>query len=997
MLAFADALKLVAHRARMMADLCEPSASGMLAVNAPAERVEEILRSRADLAGLAVACQNSTGDCVAAGPLHQIDTLRAHLKEKALAKCVKLDVPYGYHSVAMDPILSPLTALAATVKISAPKIPTGSNVLGRIIGAGDITPEYFAQHARQTVRFAEEVQQIAQLPGFAGSVRYIEIGPQPVSLPMVRTTLGTLAAAGVAEFLPSMHRAKDAWTSLSESLAGLFLTGFPAQWREVFAGSHARCADLPAYPFEGKDFWVSYKEPATIPAAPLEPPRVPDSMPTGYALLAACIQLPGEGVDGIFETPIAQLAVLINGHQVGGAALCPASVYHELAMSAAAFGVHATAAALNTLSAVKYPHPLVYDPAAPRRTVRVTLRLDSLTGDSSFTIGSYTDDPATSQLHCAGELKQSPRAGIERRFGRRALKLDRLKRAIFAIDGFCGPETIHTRMLYEVIFPRVVSYSPPYQTIKSMTIDQTGTEGFAVVQMPAGSVGVGGGKYVVHPMFMDTLLHAAGFIANSAVTAEDACICNEVGQAKILYDEIDYADTFGVFCSIVYLVAESAYSADAYAVNSAGKIVGAVKGMSFKKVKLAKFRSHLAHTLGRPAATAAAGRGSGDTPARISPPTHKPAHISAPAAANISGQVARCIADVCGVQIETVTSATEMGALGVDSLMIFEIADRLKATFPHVSIDSSELAACRTVQDLEAIVSNRMPSPPPLPLPLDAPAAAADTPPPSPPYAEPTVLDVKGFLETILGVAAHDMHADTGLDSLGLDSLTSIEVLHALKQSIGIAIAPDAFGLCKTIRDFEVLIATLIPPPSPPNSNTAEMQKMLQMTSNPVALHARAGSDAAPLFLIHDGSGLCTHYMRLAPCGRSTWGIYNPRFFTTQQWAGGLCEMAASYVREIQQTSPGPYILGGMSSPSPLTHLTQLTRSRLVLRRRCCLRGRAPAPQRRHLRLRCRPDRLPAATQPPGSPTGRHRCCLTTDTHRLNNTRPSRSPRARPV
>lgn len=920
MLTFADALKLVAHRARMMADLCAPSESGMLAVNASVERVEEILRSRTDLAGLVVACQNSTGDCVAAGPLQQIDALRAHLKEKALARCVKLDVPYGYHSAAMDPILGPLTALAATVKISVPTIPIGSNVLGRIIGAGDINPEYFAQHARQTVRFVEEVQQIAQLPGFAGSVRYVEIGPQPVSLPMVRTTLGTLAA----EFLPSMHRTKDAWTSLSESLTGLFLAGFPAQWREVFAGSHARCTDLPAYPFEGKDFWVSYKEPAAIPAiTPPESPRAPDSMPTGYALLAACIQLPGEGVDGIFETPIAQLAVLIDGHRVGGAALCPASVYHELAMSAAAFGVHATAAALNTLSAVKYPHPLVYDPAAPRRTVRVTLRLDSLTGDSSFTIGSYTDNPAASQLHCAGELKQSPRAGIELRFRRRALKLDRLKRAIFATDGFCGPETIHTRMLYEVVFPRVVSYSPLYQTVKSITIDQTGTEGFAVVQMPAGSVG-GGGKYVVHPMFMDTLLHAAGFIANSAVTAEDACICNEVGQAKILYDEIDYADTFGVFCSIVYLAAESTYSADAYAVNSAGKIVGAVKGMNFKKVKLAKFRSHLAHTLGRPAAAAAAaGRGSGDISARISPPTHKPAHISAPAAASISGQVARCIADVCGVQIETVKSATEMSALGVDSLMIFEIADRLKATFPHVSIDSSELTACCTVQDLEAIISNRMPLPPPLPPVLDAPVAAADTPPPSPPYAEPTVLDVKGFLETILGVAAHDMHSDTGLDSLGLDSLTSIEVLHALKQSIGIAIAPDAFGLCKTIRDFEVLIATLIPPPSvppppPPSSNTAEMQKMLQMTSNPVALHTRAGSDAAPLFLIHDGSGLCTHYMRLAPCGRSAWGIYNPRFFTTQQWAGGLCEMAASYVREIQQTSPGPYILGGMSPPLPL-------------------------------------------------------------------------------
>lgn len=897
-----------------MADLCKPSASGMLAVNAPPENVEEILRSRTDLSGLTIACRNSTADCVVAGVLEQIDMLRAHLKEHSIAKCVKLDVPYGFHSAAMDPILEPLTALAETIKISAPKIATGSNVLGRIIGAADIDAGYFAQHARQTVRFAEEVQQIASLPGFSGAVRYIEIGPHPICLPMVRATLRSLASS--AEFIPSMHKSKDPWVSLSESLAGLFLSGFPAKWREVFAGSLAKCIDLPSYPFEGKEFWVKYKEhaqPSAIggSASASPPPPPPNSMPTGYAMLASCVQLPGQGLDGIFETPISQLAPSITGHRVGGAALCPASVYHELAMSAAAFGVHATTAALNTLSKVRYSHPLVYEDGATK-TVRVTLKLDGLTGDSSFTIASYAGHPDTAQLHCSGELKQSPRAGIERKFNRRSLKLDRKKIAIFASNGFRGPETIHTRMLYEVVFPRVVSYSKQYQTIKSMTIDQTGTEGFAVVQMPAGDKS---GRYVVHPVFMDTLLHAAGFIANSAVTAEDACICNEVEQAKILYDEINYDDTFGVFCSIVYLSKESTYIADACAVNPAGKIVGAIKGMSFKKVKLAKFRSHLAHTLGDKSASTST---STSTQRAAAP------QITAVPAVDTVRQISRCIADVCGVGIDTITSSTEMAALGVDSLMIFEIADKLKATFTQVSIESSELTACNTVKDLEDIISTRMPAP--IPAAVAVAVAVVDTPPPSPPSSEPTILDVKGFLETILGVSAHDMHASTHLESLGLDSLTSIEILHALKQSIGIDISPDVFSECQTIQDFESLIARLIPPPSIAPSlpavaatpDIAEMKKMLQMTSNPVSLHTRVGT-SAPLFLIHDGSGLCTHYQRLTPCERSVWALYNPRFFDTEQWAGGLPEMAATYVRDIQLTSPGPYILGGTYPPPPTT------------------------------------------------------------------------------
>lgn len=893
----------------MMADLCKPAASGMLAVNAPPEKVEEILKSRSDLPDLAVACRNSTADCVVAGAVEQVDILRAHLKENSIAKCIKLDVPYGYHSAAMDPILEPLTALAGSIKISAPKIITGSNVLGKIISGSDIGAEYFARHARETVRFAEEIQQITSLPEFSGAVRYIEIGPHPISLPMVRSTLGS--EASTAEFIPSMHKTKDPWVTLSDSLAGLFLSGFPAKWREVYAGSLAKCVDIPSYPFEDKEFWINYKEHTQVAAVKETAPAQSGGMSTGYTMLASCVQLPSEGVDGIFETPISQLASFITGHQVGGAALCPASVYHELAMSSAAFGVHGTTAALHTLSKVKYSHPLVYEDGS-NKIVRVTLKLDGLTGDSSFTVASYTNNPAVAQLHCSGELKQSPKAGIEHKFNRRGLKLERSKISIFTSNGRQGPETIHTRMLYETIFPRVVSYSKPYQTVKSITIDQTGTEGFAVVQMPAGYKG---GKYVVHPVFMDTLLHAAGFIANSAVTAEDACICNEVGQAKMLYDEIDYDDTFGVFCSVVYLAKESTYIADAYAANSAGKIVGAIKGMHFKKVKLAKFRSHLAHALGKKVQHQAPITAS----APITQRTAAPQVAQAPAApvVDIVGQVAKVIADVCGVALDTVTSGTEMEALGVDSLMIFEIADKLKATFSQISIESSELAACHTVKDLEDAISKNMPaqsSPPPAPI--QAPAVV-DTPPPSPPSG-PAVLDVKGFLETILGVSASEMQPDTDLESLGLDSLTSIEVLHALKQSIGIDISPDTFAECKTIQDFESLITKSMPRPSAPAPSQAppakddntELKKMLQMTSNPVSLQTRAGSGSS-LFLIHDGSGMCNYYQRLNSLERNTWGFYNPRFFDTEQWSGGLTEMAAAYAKDIQQTNAGPYILGG--------------------------------------------------------------------------------------
>ncbi|KAG0128102.1 hypothetical protein HOY82DRAFT_623065 [Tuber indicum] len=911
-LSFEDALKIVAGRARMMANNCELKASGMLAVNAPPEKVEEILRSRSDTPNLVIACRNSTADCVVAGPVQELDTFRAYLKDNAIAKNVKLDVPFGYHSAAMEPIREPLTALVATVRINPPKIVTGSNVFGRSIGPQDIDSEYFAKHARQPVRFAEEIQDIVSLPGFSGTVRYIEIGPHPISLPMIRSTLGSTAGS----FIPSMHKTKDPWVTLSESLTTLFLAGFPAKWREVFAGTSGKAINLPSYPFSDNKYWVGYEETVIEPA---EAKATPTNtvINTGYSMIAACLQRPSEGIPGIFETPISNLASFISGHNVGGSSLCPASVYHELAMASARFGVQENTACLHTLGKVRYSHPLVYEDGSDKM-VRVTLSVDSLTGDSAFEVSSYSGELSTGRVHCSGEIKQTPKVSIEHKFRRKALKLELNKVKIFYSNGCEGPETIHTRMLYEVIFPRVVSYSKPYQTVRTITIDQTGTEGFAVVQMPAGYKK---GKYAVHPVFMDTLLHAAGFIANSGVTADDACICNEVGQAKILYDEIDYDDTFGVYCNLVYFPKEATFVADAYAMSSAGKIVASIKGMHFKKLKLAKFRSLLAAATGKKIQN-------NPIPATL-PPTQRPltpvSREPSPPPMDIVDQVAKVVASTCGVPIHSITSSTEMESLGVDSLMIFEIADKLKSTFGSLKIGSSELAACHTVQDLEDAIRSNLPT---LSRPVEKSTTLREnqclapdvmTPPP-----EQAGLDIKGFLETILGVNASDMQPDTELESLGLDSLTSIEVLHSLKASIGLDISPDTFAECRTVQELEVLITSKSARPSntptpapitnthqsePVTNENNQLAKMLQMTSLPVSLQRWEGANSS-LFLIHDGSGLCNYYGRLSSLNRSVWGFYNPRFFTQEPWTGGLVETATAYNSYIQQTTSEPYILG---------------------------------------------------------------------------------------
>jgi thioesterase domain-containing protein len=81
---------------------------------------------------------------------------------------------------------------------------------------------------------------------------------------------------------------------------------------------------------------------------------------------------------------------------------------------------------------------------------------------------------------------------------------------------------------------------------------------------------------------------------------------------------------------------------------------------------------------------------------------------------------------------------------------------------------------------------------------------------------------------------------------------------------------------------------------------------------------------ATPLFLIHDGSGICTHYRRLRPLNRPVFALHDPRFLlpletnsSNSHWPD-LPTMATHYADLISSSSSQgqlqqPLILGGWS------------------------------------------------------------------------------------
>ena len=119
---------------------CQKDTSGMLALNRSGLFVEEFIAEHRFASDISVVCLNSPNDCVVSGPIPQLHALRETFMVSVGqgAKATLLDVPFGYHSRYMDPILDELRHVAETkVQWGAPQVAIASNVLGTLVEAGD--------------------------------------------------------------------------------------------------------------------------------------------------------------------------------------------------------------------------------------------------------------------------------------------------------------------------------------------------------------------------------------------------------------------------------------------------------------------------------------------------------------------------------------------------------------------------------------------------------------------------------------------------------------------------------------------------------------------------------------------------------------------------------------------------------------------------------------------------------------------------------------------
>ncbi|MCX8125793.1 MAG: ACP S-malonyltransferase [Dehalococcoidia bacterium] len=177
---FADGLRLVRERGRLMQEAGERNPGGMLALlGADVETIESLCRQ----SGCYIANINCPGQVVVSGPGEAIDRARGLARDRGI-KAVPLKVSGAFHSPLMGPALAGLRTALASVTFKDAEVPVVSNVTGRpFFSASQVRDELVAQ-LENRVQWQKSVEYMVS----AGVTTFLEIGPGNVLSGLVKRT-----------------------------------------------------------------------------------------------------------------------------------------------------------------------------------------------------------------------------------------------------------------------------------------------------------------------------------------------------------------------------------------------------------------------------------------------------------------------------------------------------------------------------------------------------------------------------------------------------------------------------------------------------------------------------------------------------------------------------------------------------------------------------------------------------------------------------------------
>jgi acyl transferase domain-containing protein/short-subunit dehydrogenase/acyl carrier protein len=460
-----DACTMVAARGRLMQSL--PDGGAMVAVQAAEADLRPLLDGHED--DVALAADNGPRSVVVSGAGPVVGALVADL-EASGHRTRRLRVSHAFHSPLMEPILDAFRRVVEGMAFHRPSVTLVSTVTGEPVTEEMLKPDYWVDHARETVRFADAVATLSE----RGITRFVEVGPSTALTAMARESLDeSVLVVPVLRGGPLQERA------LLNALGALWSHGAEVDWPTLLTGG--RRVDLPTYAFQREHYWLNLPAGhADAVAAGLETPDHP--------LLSASIEVAGAGQRVFTGRWSTETHPWLAEHAVDGVVLAPGTALVELAMRAA------DEVGCDLLEELTLHAPLVLPEAG---AVRIQVVVGDPGDGGTRTVDVYSrtesaDEPWT--LHGSGVLAGAPQetpsaAGYQGTWPPP------------------GAEPVPVAGLYEALAVRGYEYGATFQGLEAVW--RRGEEVFAEVTLPQDIAMAHG--FGLHPALFDASLHA-GFL-----------------------------------------------------------------------------------------------------------------------------------------------------------------------------------------------------------------------------------------------------------------------------------------------------------------------------------------------------------------------------------------------------------------------------------------------------------------------------------------------------
>ncbi|KAJ5825720.1 hypothetical protein N7474_002858 [Penicillium riverlandense] len=685
-LSLADAVKLVSGRASIIREKWGAERGCMLLVQGELAHVHSLIAQTRENTGhvVEIACFNGPNSFVLVGSGTDIETFDS-LAASTL-KTRKMSVTHGFHSRLVDTIMEDYQNLAEDMVYKSPTI--AIETCSSVESWNEFRADRVAQQSRQPVYFAEAVERISQR---LGPCVWVEAGSASGIINMARRALNDATSH---DFYSINLGGPEPWDALVDTTVSLWKAGVQVDFWPFQKEQQLEYLPLnpPPYQFERSRHWLEYVD---RPGADgfVQSKEAP-AVETKPKLVSFVKYLDSNRQTAEFaiRQDCEQYQALVRGHAVLDSTLCPASLYVEMAASAASLLVPEFSPSTYTarVEDLHMQSPLAID---LKRGLRLILSISG-PGTSQFTLQGFPlGDEDNAIQHASGTVTISSLASekIEARFSRYSRIVDYQRFEGLLSDS--SSAAVQGPLVYRM-FDKVVIYSDIFRGVSK--IASKGTEVTGLVSLPSAGLELVK-ESVCNPLVIDNFTQVAGLHVNSLEDCgpNEVYLCNGIEQIDACRP-LDASGSWLVHSSFDRVGTRELVN-DIFVFDAATKqLVMTLFGLRFAKVPISSLKKALERA--NPA------QSSMQTPVKVSkPPTivqmtqpirmpPKLGRTTPTADAQVRTATMALLNEVADVPLSDITDGARLEDLGIDSLMAAEILSAIRERF-NLDISTSTFSS----------------------------------------------------------------------------------------------------------------------------------------------------------------------------------------------------------------------------------------------------------------------------------------------------------------